>query len=113
MSNKKNYNKISTEKTKAEVAEVVEETPAVEAEVAETVVEEAPQVTMSNPIGVVVNCEKLNVRKNSSVKSESIGVIVKGTEVEIFEDSSTNDFYSVVTPEGLNGYCMKKYISVK
>jgi uncharacterized protein YgiM (DUF1202 family) len=109
---KTNYNKMSNkpkEDVKKEVEPIVEE---VAVEVEKTV-EDEPQVTMTNPIGVVVNCEKLNVRQNSSVKSASLGVISKGTEVEIFEDSSTEDFYSVLTPEGFNGYCMKKYISVK
>lgn len=107
---KKNYNKISTEKVKAEAAAEVESIIAESTEVVEN--EPEIQVTCSNPIGVVVNCEKLNVRKNSSVKADILGVIAKGTEVEIFEDSSTKDFYSIATPK-YNGYVMKKYISIK
>ena len=110
MSNTMNYNKISTEKVKAESTivseEVVAETPIVETD------DSAPQVTMSNPIGVVVGCDKLNVRKYADIKSDVVVVIAKDSEVEIFEDSSTDDFFSIVTSDGVNGYCMKKYISV-
>lgn len=109
MSNKKNYNKISTEKAKAEVVEEVEAVvETVEAvEVVEEVVEEP--VVM---IGVVANCEKLNVRSKPNVKSDVVCIITKGTEVEIQEANSSKDFYNVIG-DGFNGFCMKKYISVK
>ena len=110
---KTNYNKMSAE-PKEDVKKEIEQTvDAPEVTVDVTVNEDAPQVAKTNLIGVVVNCERLNVRQNSNIKSTSIGIITKGTEVEIFEESSTEDFYSVVTPDGLNGYCMKQYISVK
>lgn len=110
---KKNYNKISTEKVKAEVAEEIID--------AESVVDEAAsevQVTIANPIGVVVDCKKLNVRAKPDAGSKIVSVIEKGSEVEIFMDASTDDFYSVTVSNitkrtRVDGYCMKKYISVK
>lgn len=66
--------------------------------------------------GVVTGCNKLYVRKHPSVttQSECLGIIDEGTEVTIDMDSgTTNDFYKVTTRDGLNGYCMKKYINIK
>lgn len=66
--------------------------------------------------GTVVNCEKLNVRSESSVKSEVLFTINKGEEVEIVEDKSTDDFYAVIFGNDkeviIEGYCMKKYIKI-
>lgn len=65
-------------------------------------------------IGVVCNCDKLNVRKKPNVKSEVAAIIGKGVEVEIINSDSTEDFYSVRgINQFVNGYCMKKYISIK
>ena len=112
---KTNYRKMSTD-AKEDVTPVVE-TPSfdvVEETAAEVVVNDEPQVTMSNPIGVVIDCEKLNVRAEATVNSKIVTVIKKGTEVEI--TGSDGDFYCVTSAsatEGFNGYCMKKYISIK
>lgn len=117
MANKKNYNKMSTEKVKVEATEVIEETSVVVPEVAETVVEDTVVETVPEKkikIGVVTNCEKLNVRTNPHPTAHVELVINKGTEVEIVR--SEGDFYFVRkdnTTNGFNGWCMKKYISVK
>ena len=108
MSNKKNYNKISTEKAKAENVEVVEAVETVGTAEAVAEVVEEPKVK----IGVVANCENLNVRVKPNVKSDVVCVIAKGTEVEIKDAGSTRDFYNVITAD-FTGFCMKKYISVK
>lgn len=111
MANKKNYNKISTERAKAEVVSEVEEVSMVEAEPVE-------EVVRPNPIGSVCNCEKLNVRSKANVNSDVVCVINKGSEVEIDESKSTKDFYAVtvsniVKKTSVSGFCMKKYITVK
>lgn len=118
---KKNYNKMYNEVKEdvtAEVETVVEETP-----VEETVVEAAPiteePVVEKKPEkkikkGVVVDCVKLNVRTNPHPNAAIDRTIDKGTEVEIV--GSKGDFYNVrkgTVTEGFNGWCMKKYISVK
>lgn len=105
MANKKNYNKISTENAMAEK----DVNPEVNNEVnagsdnAEKV--EKPVVT-----GVVVKCEKLNVRKSPSLNAEKICVINAGTEVTISSKEGGRDFYAVTLPDGTKGFCMKKYI---
>lgn len=108
---KKNYNKMyeeTKEDVKIEVETVVENEPTTE----DVVVKKAPEKKVK--IGVVANCEKLNVRNNPHPNAAIELVISKGTEVEIVD--SNGDFYCVrkgTTTEGFNGWCMKKYISVK
>ena len=109
---KTNYNKMSNKpkediKIEAEVAvteEVVAET--------EPVVEKKPEKKVKK--GIVVDCTKLNVRTNPHPNAHIELTIDKGTEVII--DRSEGDFYYVRkdnTTSGFNGWCMKKYISVK
>ena len=124
---KTNYSKMSNkakddaaptfvETTSFDAVPAVEEVviPEVEAIIEEVpVVEEAP-VEKKAKIGVVVDCVKLNVRSNPSPMADIELTIDKGTEVEIVSESG--DFYHVrksATTYGFNGWCMKKYISVK
>ena len=102
---KKNYNKMSGPSN-----EVITDTQNVVIE-DEVVNNEQKEEKV---IGVVCNCDKLNVRKKPNVKSEVSAIIGKGVEVEIINSDSTEDFYSVRgTNQFVNGYCMKKYISIK
>lgn len=105
----KNYNKISTDyKTSRAIpnAEIKEEpiTPAVE----EVKKPEAPKFK----IGVVHNCERLNVREEPSIESGIVRVIDQDMEVKVDESKSTKDFYRVIVGD-FNGYCMKKFIQIK
>lgn len=114
MSNKKNYNKISTEKAKTESVEPIVETTSLDVDTVteEVVVEKKPEKKIKK--GIVVDCLKLNVRTNPHPNAHIELTIDKGTEVEIVD--SNGDFYFVrkdATTEGFNGWCMKKYISVK
>lgn len=66
--------------------------------------------------GVVVNCEKLNIREKPSLFAEVLCVINKGEEVEIIEEESTDDFYAVIyggnKSVSVTGFCMKQYIKI-
>ncbi len=62
--------------------------------------------------GVVSGCEQLYVRSDASVDSEPLGIIKRDTVLVIYESESTEDFYNVCTESGLEGFCMKKFISV-
>ena len=80
---------------------------------------ETPEVLPGAPeavIGVVVNCEKLNIREDANKSAEVLCVINKGEEVEIDEEDSTDDFYSVIyggnKSVSVYGYCMKQYIKI-
>lgn len=76
-------------------------------EVVNEVVEEPVEI-----IGVVTGCNLLNVRSKPSAKSDVVCTIKKDTEVVIDEAKSTRDFYKV-TSKDFNGYCMKKFITIK
>ena len=66
--------------------------------------------------GVVVDCEKLNIRAEASLFSEVLCVINKGEKVEVDEDSSIDDFYAVIygadKEVSVTGFCMKRYIKI-
>ena len=80
-------------------------------EVTETESEEVTEpVEATNPVGVVVGCEKLNVRKEPSISSEVVFQFPCNMEVEIFVDKSTEDWFYVCNAAGIEGFCMKKYI---
>ena len=80
-------------------------------EVTETESEEVTEpVEATNPVGVVVGCEKLNVRKEPSINSDVVFQFPRDMEVEIFVDKSTEDWFYVCNAAGIEGFCMKKYI---
>lgn len=130
MSQNKNYSKFSQKKENVNLEEIFPETEVVEADseqepIMDTVVEaEAKQAQeivegsqnveeAASTVGFVDNCEHLRVRKESNVDSEELCVINKLSEVVIDLDNSTDYFYKVKTSEGVEGYCMKKFITVK
>lgn len=103
----------------------VEEPVAVEAPIEEPVVVEAPveepeiieaptepEVEPSNKMGRVFGCSRLNIRRAPKPRAEVICEIDCDTEVEIDEAGSTVDFYKIFTASGIEGYCVKTYISV-
>ena len=130
MSQNKNYSKFSQKKENVNLEEIFPETEAVEAdaeqepiidpvveaeaEQAQEIVEESQKVEEAvQTVGFVDNCEHLRVRKESNVDSEELCIISKLSEVVIDLDNSTDYFYKVKTSEGVEGYCMKKFITVK
>ena len=64
-------------------------------------------------IGIVVTCIKLNVRKEPNKTSDIIQIIDALTEVRVITKDSTYNFYKVILPSGIEGYCMKKFIELK
>ena len=130
MSQNKNYSKFFQKKENVNLEEIFPETEAVEvdteqepimdlvveeeAEQTQEIVEESQKVEEAvQTVGFVDNCEHLRVRKESNVDSEELCIISKLSEVVIDLDNSTDYFYKVKTSEGVEGYCMKKFITVK
>ena len=81
---------------------------------------EEPQIAeeeVSKPkkqmIGVVIDCSSLNIRAKSNINSEIIATVKAGTELLFNEDESVNEWYKVCTEAGIEGFCMKKYISIR
>ena len=62
--------------------------------------------------GVVVNCKLLNVREAPNKDAEILTKVKQGNEIMIDFSASTDDFYSVCTQTGVEGYCMKQFIEV-
>ena len=64
--------------------------------------------------GIVSGCEYLNVREESSKDANILCVIGANTilKVDLSSDTETNEFYKVITPNGVKGYCMKKFITI-
>lgn len=76
-------------------------------------VEEAPK--KETKVGIVANCEKLNLRRSPLKDSDGANIITEllsGVAVVIDEDESTPNFYKVITETGLEGYCMKQFIEL-
>ena len=130
MSHNKNYSKFSQKKESVNLEEIFPEIEVVEADVeqepimdpvveaeteqAQEIVEESQNVEEAvQTVGFVDNCECLRVRKESNVDSEELCIINKLSEVVIDLDNSTDYFYKVTTSEGVEGYCMKKFITIK
>ena len=70
----------------------------------------------TNLLAVVVNCTKLNVRKEARKDADVDCVIAKGNEVTVDLDASTEDFYkihTVVNDVLVEGYCVKDFIEIK
>lgn len=116
MSNKnyKNYSSISSTKP-AEVVEPVEVKEEVKVEEPTPVAEQSKPVIKpeQKPLtGNVSGCAKLNVRKEPNKDAEVLAVINEGSEVIINKVKSTMDFYAVCTAAGIEGYCMKKFITL-
>ena len=75
--------------------------------------EEAPK--KETKVGIVANCEKLNLRRSPLKDSDGANIITEllsGVAVVIDEDESTPNFYKVTTETGLEGYCMKQFIEL-
>ena len=64
-------------------------------------------------VGVVANCGILNVREKPAITTDVVGTIKRDTEVKIIESESTNEFYKIITSTGMEGFCMKEYITIK
>ena len=118
--NRRNYNqyanKPESEQVKEEaVEEVIEPVEEAVEEVIEPVEEAVEEVTVEeeNPTEVAfgkVNCSKLNVRKEPSINSVPLCIIEHGMRMEISEFNG--EWVKILTPDGVSGYCMRKFIDL-
>lgn len=88
----------------------------VETEVVEEVVEEVEvsteEVVPKPVLGVVSNCDRLNVREKPFKGANVLTILGGGCDVIINEHLSTDDFYHVQTRHSVQGFCQKDYISI-
>ena len=118
--NRRNYNQYANkpepeqvkEETVEEVIEPAEETVDEVIEPAEETIEEVTEAE-ENPTEVAfgkVNCSKLNVRKEPSIHSNPLCIVEYGTRMEISEFDG--EWVKILTPDGVSGYCMRKFIDL-
>lgn len=74
---------------------------------------QSEEIQPTSVSGVVVNCLKLNVRKEPKSNAEVVTLISALTEVVVDVNASNGDFYKVCTATGIEGFCVKKYIALK
>ena len=87
--------------------EEIKQEPKAEEVTLEPKIEETNYVT-----GIVTDCAKLNVRESPYPTATILGVISASTELIVDKAESTEDFYKICTSVGLEGYCMKRYITI-
>jgi hypothetical protein len=103
---KRNYSKISTKPE-------VEQTPVTEPETVEESIAPTEPEEIKEIIGVVTGCGKLNVRQSPSVSADVLCEVSLKTELVIDLDRSNDGWFSVCTPAGIEGFCMRKFVEVK
>lgn len=103
---KQYYNKANEEQKPVVEPEVIE--PVVEPEFVEPeVVQPTAPVTVD---GKVVKCKMLNVRIAPRKDADVLAVVDCGAKLVIDVDRSLEDWYSVCTVAGIEGYCMKEFV---
>lgn len=120
MSNKKLYMGYDEEtKSLADVTEEVEEEIAkvneseeVEEEVNEEVTKEATKEADSTVVGYVSGCLKLNIREEGYLGANVVCVVPEKTALLIEVAESNDEWYKVYTETGMEGFCMKQYVTL-
>lgn len=84
-----------------------------EEEVEEKKVFVEPEIEPLSLLGVASGCKKLNVRIGASKEEDPVCVINEGTMLVIDPAESTADWWKVYTEDGVEGFCMKQYVTVK
>lgn len=70
------------------------------------------EVSNSEAIGVVTDCLKLNIREEPDKDSKVVTIVNCLDKLNVYLNTSTDDWYAVRTASGIDGFCMKKYISI-
>lgn len=117
--NKVNETVEQVEETVDEVEESTNEAEETTEEVTEEVTE--PEVIVPNiedgvenneVIGKISGFTKLYVRKEANKDSEPVGIVTDKDDLSIDVAHSTDDFYKVITSNGLEGYCVKEFVKI-
>ena len=113
-----NYSKIVKDETPEATSESVANNFSFNEDAVEAFVGESKEIFSENKVennttGIVVDCEKLNIRNKPNMNGEIICVVAKGSIVIIYETESTDEWYKVCAENGAEGFCMRKFIEVK
>ena len=112
MSNKKLYMGYDEKnKSLADVTEEVEEEIA-EVNESEEVTKEATKEADSTVVGYVSGCLKLNIREEGYPGANVVCVVPEKTALLIEVAESNDEWYKVYTETGMEGFCMKQYVTL-
>lgn len=89
---------------------LVEEEP--NCEIVEEVEEELKEIEAISCVNGHVNVDRLNVRVAPVFDADVMTIIKENTEVEVGLNESTDDFYKVYLANGVEGFCMKEFITI-
>ena len=68
----------------------------------------------TNPVVVVSNCSRLNIRKKPNLNANVVCVVNAGTELTVAQPFKNGDeWMRVSTKDGVEGHCMRKYVTFK
>ena len=73
--------------------------------------EETNVEAQTKPAYGIVNCSKLNVRKEPSKNTDSLCVVEIGSKLEV--EPFNEEWIKVTTAEGVSGYCMLEFVDVE
>lgn len=79
------------------------------------VAEVEPEITIVAPNvvpGTVTDCTRLNVRVAPFTNAEVACVLNANSQLEVIPDESVTDWYKVCTATGIEGYCMRRFVSI-
>lgn len=111
---KHNYSKYSNKSNKPNASDAEQKSvgkPEVDVPVIEFVKETVETVAIPDMIkGIVVDCERLNVRAEPSINGEVICVLDAQSEIKMDTGKSTEEWFYIHSAVGAEGYCMKKFI---
>ena len=74
---------------------------------------EKEPVKKEKTIGIVNNCVKLNIRKEPKENATVVTIVPVLTELVINENESSKKWFSVTTPDGVNGFCKTEFVKTK
>lgn len=103
-----------TEEITNEVNETIEQVEETINEVEESTneIEETKEEVTEEVIGKIIEFEKLYIRKEADKNSEPVGIVTNKDYLSIDIIHSTDDFYKVITSNGLEGYCVKEFVKI-
>lgn len=64
-------------------------------------------------IGVVTNCVRLNIREEPDISAPIITEVNALSELMVDIGKSDEEWYSVCTEAGIEGFCMRKFVAIK
>lgn len=85
----------------------------VDVEVQETTDTGVTEAVVELATGIVTGCTKLNLRSKPNIKAKPLMELPINTKVKVDPEESTDEWYKVITDGRVQGYCMKKYITLK